>query len=106
VAIIRYEIKYFKPFNKSTLRGFFTLLLDDFEIESFTYHDSDGKRWVGMPSKQGKAENGETAWFPLIRINDKRRYADFQRWAISEIKKILPEKPVQAPLPINDNVQY
>ena len=103
---MRYEIKNFKSFRKNTLRGFFSLRIDHFEIESFTYHEKDGKRWVGMPSKQSKDENGELAWFPTVRINDKEKYASFQQWAIAEVKALLPKTPVQAPLQPDDDIPF
>ena len=87
---MKYEIKKFKPFIRNTLQGFFVLRIDDFEIENFTYHEKDGKRWIGLPSKEVESDDGEKAWFPTVRIPSKDRYYSFQKWATAEIKKLIP----------------
>jgi len=101
--IIKYEIKKFKSFNKNTLRGFFTLRIDAFEIESFTYHEKGDKRWIGLPSKEVESDDGEKAWFPTVRIPDKNRYYAFQKWAITEIKKLIPETMEEALSNVTDD---
>ena len=87
---MNYSVKDFKPFERNTLKGFFTLVVDVLEIGGFTYHEKNSKCWVSMPSKQYEDENGELAWHPLVFIRDPERFKKFVRWAVDEVKKIMP----------------
>jgi hypothetical protein len=87
---MNYSVKDFKPFERNTLKGFFTVVAGSLEIEGFTYHEKNGSAWVGMPAKQYQDDNGETGWYPLVFIKDKDRFKKFVRWAVSEVEKIMP----------------
>jgi len=42
-----------------------------------------------------------------VRIPDEGRYKDFQRWAVSEIAKIVPQdKPTQAEQSMGEDIPF
>jgi hypothetical protein len=78
----------FRPYQKGTLQGFFSLLLGSgLEIHGMTLHEKDGKNWVGFPAKQYE-EDGQTKWQALIRIPDEKRWKRFQTLAQEAVAKI------------------
>jgi hypothetical protein len=85
-----YSIKNFKPFERNTLKGFFTVVAGALEIEGFTYHEKNGKSWVNMPAREYEDEHGDVGWHPLVFIPDKDRFKKFVSWAVDEVKKIMP----------------
>lgn len=91
-------IENFKPFEKNTLRGFFSLNVSGMSIEGFTYHQKGGKRWVGLPAREYTNDDGESGWWPMVNFKDKGRQEAFQKWAKAEVKKIMPAVEEEAPL--------
>lgn len=91
------EIIDFRPFEKNTLRGFLTVRTPSgWEIRDITVHQKNGQRWLGMPAKQYKKEDGETAWVPLIRMADKEKWEAFQKAVLAALDSFRPkeqEKP-------------
>jgi hypothetical protein len=78
----------FRVYQKGTLQGFFSLLLDSgLEIQGCTLHEKDGKSWVSFPARQYE-ENGETKWQVLLRIPDDRRWKLFQEQAKAAVAKV------------------
>jgi hypothetical protein len=78
----------FRSYQKGTLQGFFSLLLDSgLQIEGMTLHEKDGKSWVGFPARQYE-ENGETKWQALLRIPDDKRWRIFQEQAKAAVGKV------------------
>ncbi len=71
------EIVAFKPMDKGTLRGFLTVKLTNVgkEIRDCTLHDKEGRRWIGLPSRQYEKVDGTTTWTPTKMENINRRCA-------------------------------
>lgn len=69
------EITEWKPREKNTLRGFFSMTLPSgMIIHDCMLHQLNTKRWVGLPSREYTAE-GETKYARLIEFTD-REIAD------------------------------
>ena len=83
------EIKAFRKFEKNSLRGFVTVELPTvgLEIRDCTVHESNGKRWVGLPAKPYQAEDGSTKYSYIISFPDKAIYGAFQ----GQVLKALDE---------------
>jgi hypothetical protein len=88
------KISDFKPAQKNTLRGYFDLTLDTgMQIRGCTYHVRDGRRWIGLPSRQVIEETGGS-WFPLIGFEDKRDSWAFSDAAVGAIDDYLAKNPI------------
>jgi hypothetical protein len=81
------EITDWKPYNKNTLRGFFTIQIMDygFEIHDCMLHEKGTRKWISFPSKPWtnatgdvvKDDNGKIKYSPPIIkfLNDDDYYA-------------------------------
>jgi len=79
-----------KKMDKNTLRGLFSLTVGPLKIEGFTYHLKGDSSWIGLPAKEYlDRETGEKKYWPIVRIEDKDRYASFQKWAKSQVAEIF-----------------
>jgi hypothetical protein len=97
------EVKSFRKFQKGTLLGFGTIFLSGagLEIRDVSLHTKDGQKWVAMPSKQYKGEDGSTKYAPLVKIPDKTRWAKFQQEAVGALEEHLSHD--QTPAEVHDD---
>jgi hypothetical protein len=60
----------FRRHEKNTLRGFCDLELTrvGLVLHDCTWHEKDGKEWVGFPARAYETKDGSTAWQPLIEF--------------------------------------
>lgn len=87
------EIVEFRPFQKNTLQGFLTVRTPSgWEFKDITVHQKGSQRWLGMPAKQFKKEDGTTAWVPLIRMADKDRWESFQKATLAALDAYRPQQ--------------
>jgi hypothetical protein len=88
------EILEFKPFVKNTLMGFLTVRLPSgWEFKDLTIHEKNGNRWIGMPAKSFKKEDGSTGWVPLIKMADKAKWEAFQAAVLAIFAALDAVKP-------------
>lgn len=97
-----WQVEDFKKFEKNTLKGFFSLNISGMIVEGFSYHEKNGKRWVGFPAREKTDDNGDTQWFPIVKFLDPDRQAKFQSWAKAEVRKIMPATKEETPLEKDD----
>jgi hypothetical protein len=60
----------FRRFEKNTLKGFADLELTrvGLIIRDCTWHEKDGREWIGFPAKSFTGQDGATKWTPLIEF--------------------------------------
>jgi len=94
-----WKIKNWKPYQKNTLRGFFDLQIGPLLIKGFTYHQKNGKAWVGFPArpelKDGQPvrdDDGKVKHYPVVAV-DKDKLGDFQDWVRKQIAPLLDTSP-------------
>jgi hypothetical protein len=89
------EIKSFRKFEKNTLKGFLTVLLQPsgLEIRDLTLHEKNGKRWVNMPSRPYEDDEGETRYSYIIFFPDKKRAEQFQQATLKALKEYQQPNP-------------
>lgn len=84
----------FTPLVKGALQGFADLLLDSgLTLHDCTVMESNGRRWLGLPSKPqldaGKnvkrAADGKVAYTPCVSIGDRKRRDAFNEQALEAI---------------------
>ena len=103
-----WEITDIKKLDKNTLKGSFTLVIGPLHIEGFTCHENNGKRWIGFPAKEYFDSDGKKKYWPLLRVPDKGRYANFQRWAKAQVGEELfaPAAPDPEPEIEPDDIPF
>jgi hypothetical protein len=75
-----------KPYEKKTLKAFFSLTLPSgLILHGCTYHAKNSARWVGVPARQFKKESGETSWAPLVEFRDDAARKRFQGAALAAL---------------------
>ena len=59
-------------------------------IRDCTWHEKNGKEWVGFPARSYEDKNGNTQWSPLIEFAEGAREAreQFQRQALAVIRAV------------------
>jgi hypothetical protein len=73
-----------KPQEKNTLRGFLSLQTPDgLIIREVCLHEKNGKRWVSMPARSYKREDGVIGWQPMVEFANDASRARFQTAALS-----------------------
>jgi hypothetical protein len=82
-----------KPFEKNTLKGFFTIVTPSgLRIKECSLHEREGKRWIALPAKQWTKDDGSISYVPLIDFvsDDIRR--NFQQQALAALNQLLDYK--------------
>ena len=87
------KITKYREFKKGSLLGFCNILMDNIslEIRDVTYHQKDGKRWVGLPAKPYQDEKGETKYSYIIKFLDKARWGQFQKATLEALDDYLKQ---------------
>ena len=89
-----------KPLQRNSLQGFFTLhMASGLVLHECSFHQKDGKSWVGLPGKpqvtsEGKHrtdQNGKRLYTPVVEIPDKEARARFQTAALAAVSTLLGE---------------
>ena len=83
---------YRKNTGSGKVKGWFTLVAGDFEINDCTHVEGAKGDFIGFPQrsyeKDGEIKYASIVWMP----DEKRRYA-FQDWALAELDKIIGVEP-------------
>ena len=83
-------VSEWKPHPKNTLLGFLSLrLASGLIIRNVCLHQKNDSRWVSMPARPYKREDGIDGWQPLIEFADADTRSRFQAAALSAIEKYL-----------------
>lgn len=85
------EIVAFKPMDKGTLRGFLTVKLTNvgMEIRDCTLHDKEGRRWIGLPSRQYEKVDGTTTWTPIVLFYDRDKEGQFRAATLKALEEFM-----------------
>jgi hypothetical protein len=88
------EIIAFRPFKKNTLQGFLTLRTGaGWQFADIAVHQKDGKRWLSMPAREFKKQDGETSWTPVVKMTDPAKWETFQTEALKALDAYQSAKP-------------
>jgi DNA-binding cell septation regulator SpoVG len=85
-------VSNWKPYEKNSLRGFFSLTLPSgLIIHNCAVHQKGTARWVSLPARQLRKEDGSIAYSPVIDFagTDERRR--FQAVATKAVGLYLSE---------------
>lgn len=80
------KIISFKTFSKNTLRGFVDLKMTNvgLEIRGCTYHEKNDKKWIGLPAREYKGEDGKKTWASILKFEDDYHWK-FQKAALTAL---------------------
>jgi hypothetical protein len=86
----------FRAYQKNTLKGFVDLELTrvGLVLRDCTWHEKEGKEWVGFPARSYADQNGEIKWQPLIEFAEGAEEAreQFRKQAIEAIRAVADEE--------------
>jgi hypothetical protein len=81
----------FRRYEKNTLLGFADLELvrTGIIIRDCTWHQKNGKEWVGFPARSYQDKDGKTQWSPLVEFAEGAKEAreQFQQQAVAAIRR-------------------
>lgn len=87
----------FKERRKNTLRGFFTLELDNgMHIRDCTLHESNGKSWIGFPGVPWTDKDGKTQYKNVVIVPDRAVMDKVQASVCTQLRAHLDAKPSAA----------
>jgi hypothetical protein len=77
--IMAVKILEYRPFEKNTLRGFLTVQTPEgWIIRDICIHGRDQSRWLALPAKPIKKEDGSTLWVAIIKQGDRAKWNLFE----------------------------
>jgi hypothetical protein len=83
-----------KPHQKNTLRGFFTATMPSgLVIHDLMLHESNGKRWVGLPGRPWTDEKGTKQFVRIIEFSDRATADHFRDAVLSALDAYLEVQP-------------
>jgi hypothetical protein len=93
-------VESFKPLRSNTLFGFADIIVPELHlrIREATVHESNGKRWIGLPAKpqitrEGtvrRGDRGKVAYSPMIEFTDRATREAFSARAIAALLARFP----------------
>jgi hypothetical protein len=57
------------------------------KLNSCALLEKDGKRWIGLPSKEWQKPDGTKSWVPIAEIPDREARDKFQAAALPIVEK-------------------
>lgn len=73
------ECKKFTHVNIGSFCGFADIYIHDFKLEIIgcTLYKKEDKRWLNLPVRAYKGENGEERYSHIVRFSDPKDFKDF-----------------------------
>jgi hypothetical protein len=75
----------FRPHEKNTLKGFLTLTYAGLVLREVCLHAKGRKRWIAMPARPYKRDDGASGWVPMVEFADAAARSQFQALALAAI---------------------
>ncbi len=88
------EILRWKSF-KNTLRGFFNIHMTNIglEIRDCTLHEKNGEKWVHLPSRPFKKEDGTMGNAYIVKFTENDRREEFQKATLEALDRRIGQNP-------------
>ena len=81
-------VSNWKVREKGVLRGFLSLTLPSgLVLNNYALCEKEGKRWIGLPSRQYKKADGSPAYMPLVEFATKEVRERFQLAALRAVER-------------------
>ncbi len=91
---MKLQIEDFIPYQKNTLKGFFTIYFPDYgySIGGFSLHENANARWVEVPSRPSSDQNAPKAWEKIIVFYHPGLKKRFTTAALKALNKYFSEQ--------------
>ncbi len=91
---MKLEVEDFIPYQKNTLKGFFTIYFPDygFSIGGFSLHENEKTRWVEVPSKPSNDPNKPKDWVKIVVFYHPGLKKRFSTAALKALDKYFREQ--------------
>lgn len=90
---MKYSVKNFrKNTGGGKVKGWFTLVVGDFEINDCSLVEGTKGDFVGLPQRRYE-KDGETKYASVVFIPDEKRRWAFNDWCTTELDKIIGVQP-------------
>lgn len=85
------ECKKFTPVNIGSFCGFADIYIYDFKLEIIgcTLYKKDDKRWLNLPVRSYKNDNGDDRYSHIIRFSEQKDFRDFCEQSKNAIDKFI-----------------
>lgn len=84
------QVQDWKPFEKNTLRGFFTVILPSgLVIHSVMLHVKGDSRWISFPAREYTNQQGEKEYARLLEFTDSKIGNRFRDQVIAALDRHL-----------------
>lgn len=92
---MKIEITDYKEHQKNSLLPFVDLLIVDVgaQLKGCTLHESNGKRWIGLPAKPYDKGDGTQGWARMIDFPEREDYLAFQNAALAALQVFREVRP-------------
>ena len=99
------EIVKFRAYKKNSLLGFFSCKLTaiGLELRDCALYEKEGDRWIGLPSKPYKDEDGNQKWAYIIKFYDKNKFQQFQKCALHALDEYVAKHKLVQDKSVEDN---
>ena len=88
--MMQVRIRNWKPFQRGSLQGFASICLPSgLVLHDCAYHERADRRWVYLPSRRRRLDDGIVSWQPLIEFADRSEQDKFDREAVMAIREHL-----------------
>jgi len=85
-----FEVSEWRPFEKGTLKGFWSLTLPSgLVIHGLSLHQKTGRRWLSMPARPWRKDDSVIVWNPVIEFASKNVHDKFQSEALKAVDEFL-----------------
>jgi hypothetical protein len=92
-----FQVTNWRPFQKNTLQGFFSLTLPSgmtindctFHVKKFPDSTLNEAKWIGLPGKPYTKPDKSTSWTPVVEISDRDIRDHFQATAVAAVEEYL-----------------
>jgi len=84
------SISNWKARQKNSLQAFFSLTLPSgMVVHNCSFHRKDSARWIGLPSRQYKKEDGSPAYSPVVDFDCNESRRRFQAVALEAVDRFM-----------------
>jgi hypothetical protein len=100
----------YKSYNKGSLLGFADLLITEWaggiEIPGCKLFQKDGRRWLQLPSREYKDDEGNIKYAPLFHFRDKEVWQKFMEEAKRAVEEYCASNQESSPKAVEEELPF
>lgn len=75
----RVSVSNFRVVTKNTLRGFFTLVYGQMEVNDCALHQKNARPWFAFPGRKIEKADGTSTWTNVVYVSDRAHLDKLQK---------------------------